>query len=181
MATTDKILATYSPESVLVVISNDNFSHVISGYADGTFLSITRVVEHATLYTGADATAARVKRKVRNTDITLTLGAYSESNDVLSHLLYLDEEADRDEHLFAITIKDASGRTLASSPQAFIGTTPDISFGTDMAENDWMIHAVGMDIISGGNGKFTAATWDTLADLGSDQDPYWNTNVQQGV
>jgi hypothetical protein len=41
MAPVSNILGTYSPESVVITIGNDKFSHVLSGYADGTFISIT--------------------------------------------------------------------------------------------------------------------------------------------
>lgn len=173
----DKILATYSPESVIVVISNDKFSHTISGYADGTFLSISRVVDHATMYTGADASNARVVRAVKNCDITLTLHQASESNDVLSQLLILDEQSRDGTDVFAITIKDMSGRTVASSPAAFIGTSPDVAFGVDLAEHDWMIHAISLDIMAGGNGKFTGATFQTMVDLGATPDNFWNPNA----
>jgi len=179
MAPVNQILASYSPESVIIVIGNDKFSHTINGYADGSFLTISRVVPHATLYTGADATNVRVVRKVRNYDITLTLHQASESNDVLSQLLMLDEESRNGDDIFYITIKDTSGRTVASSSSAFIGTDPEYSFGVDLAETAWVIHAVGMELVAGGNGKFTGATWDTLNDLGRTPDAVWsptNTN-----
>lgn len=173
----DKILATYSPESVHVVISNSKFSHVMSGYADGTFLNITRTIPHATLYTGADASNVRLVRNVKNCDVTLTLHQGSETNDVLSQLLALDEESRNGDDIFAITIKDMSGRTVASSNSAFIGTTPDVGFGTDVGTRDWILHAINLDIVVGGNGKLTAATFDSLVDLGVTPDAYWNANT----
>lgn len=170
----DQILSSYSPESVVIVIGNNNFSHTINGYADGTFISMARTVPHATLYTGADGSNARVVRAVRNYDITLTLHQASESNDVLSQLLIRDEDSRNGDDVFYITIKDTSGRTVASSPSAFIGTTPDVSFGTELTEVAWVIHAIGMDFYSGGNGRFTGATWDTMVDLGRTPDEAWN-------
>lgn len=167
------ILATYSPESVIVVISNTNFTHSISGYTDGSFLTITRNVPHATLYTGADASNARVIRAVKNFDITLTLAQYSESNDVLSQLLRLDQESRNADNIFAITIKDTSGRTVASSNSAFIGTDPDTAFGVEISDYAWVIHAVGMDMYQGGNAKFTPSTFDTINELGYTPDEYW--------
>lgn len=170
----NSVLATYRPEDVVIVIGNDQFSHSISGYVDGSFLSLTRVVPHSTLYTGADASNARVKRRVRNYDISLTLHQASESNDVLSQLLILDEDNLTNEALFYITIKDMSGRTVASSPQAFIGTTPDVSFGVELSEYEWVLHAINMQIFNGGNGKFTASTYQTVNDLGYTPDAYWS-------
>lgn len=167
------ILGTYSPESVIIVISNDKFQHVINGYADGTFLNITRVIPHATLYTGADATNVRVTRNVTNVDISLTLHQGSESNDVLSRLLRRDEESRNLDEIFQITVRDTSGRFSLSSNSAFIGTPADSGFGADIETRDWTLHAVGSDIHMGGNSKFTNATAGTLADLGQTFDDYW--------
>lgn len=174
----DKILATYSPEDVVVVISNSNFSHTISGYTDGSFLSITRTVPFAAPYVGADGSNARVVRAVKNRDVTLTLHQASESNDVLTRLLALDSESRNNDNLFSITIKDVSGRTVASSSQAYIGNDPDIDFGTDVSDRAWTLHAIGMEIFIGGNGKFTASTFGTVNDLGYTPNEYWNPVTQ---
>lgn len=173
-----QILASYSPESVTIVISNDKFQHTISGYTEGTFLNIARVIPHATLYTGADGTNLRVTRSVTNLDITLTLHQGAESNDVLSALLASDEESRNLDWLFAITIKDTSGRTLVSSPNAFIGTVPDIGFGTEQSDREWVLHAVGSSVNIGGNGKLTADTYSTLTEnMGIEVEDYWRTSV----
>ena len=176
MAPVSNILGTYSPESVVITIGNSKFSHVVSGYADGTFISITRLVDHATLYNGADATNARVVRAVKNCDVTLTLHQASESNDVLSQLLALDEQSRDGSDCFSITIKDTSGRTVASSPVAFIGTSPDIDLGTEIAERAWVMRAINLTIHAGGNGKFTDSTYTEVNTLGYTPDAFWNPN-----
>lgn len=170
---TSSLLGTYSPEDITVVLSNDNFSHTVSGMADGSFLTITRVVPAATLYTGADASSARVLRRVKNLDITLTLHQSSESNDVLSQLQRLDEEAHNNDHLFAITIKDGMGRSIYSSNQCFIGTIADGEFATDLSTRPWVLHSVGSDTFTGGNAKLNPSTTQTLQDLGYTPDTYW--------
>lgn len=168
------ILGSYSPESVVIVLSNGKFSHTLSGYADGTFISLARVIPHATLYTGADASNVRVVRAVRNFDITLTLHQSSESNDVLSQLLILDEDTRSGEDIFSITIKDLSGRTVASSGIAFIGAEPEFGFGTEVEERTWTIHAVNMEVFIGGNGKFTTGGYEAATGLGADVDEIWS-------
>jgi len=173
MAVNQQILASYSPESVVVVISNDKMQHVITGMAEGSFLNISRVIPHATLYTGADGSNVRVTRNVKNCDITLTLHQGSESNDVLSQLLIMDEESRNLDNIFNITIRDTSGRSVFTSPSAFIGTVPDSGFAAEASEREWILHAVGMDTVIGGNGKFTASTQTTLEELGVQVDDYW--------
>src|SRR5690606_2866267 len=107
-------------------------------------------------------------------DITLTLHQASESNDVLSQLLSMDEESRNGDDVFSITIKDTSGRTVASSPAAFIGTSPDTDFGTDVSERAWVLKAISVEFHAGGNGKMTSATFDTLGTLGAEVDPAWS-------
>src|SRR5690625_7190936 len=90
---TSQILASYSPEDVAVLISNDMFSHTNSGTIEDIFLTISRVEPHAVLYTGADASNARVVRRIKNCDVSIILMQTSESNDVLSQLLIRDENS----------------------------------------------------------------------------------------
>lgn len=177
MAPQSNLLGTYSPEDVIITIGNDNFSHILSGYVDGTFITITRVVDHSTPYVGADKTNARVVRSVKNCDITLTLHQTSESNDVLSQLLTRDETSRDGSDLFYITIKDTRGRTVASSPVCYIVTNPDSDFGTDIAERAWGLHAINMTHHTGGNAKFSNETYETVTDLGYTPDTFWNPNA----
>lgn len=167
------ILASYSPEDVSIILSNDRFTHKISGYVDGSFITISRAIPHATLYTGADATNARVVRDVRNYDITLTLHSAADSNDVLTQLMHLDAQSRDGSDLFSITIKDEIGRTIGSAPTAFIGTHPDVEFSTEISDRPWVIHTVGTELIIGGNRKLDSNTWGSLTDLGKDLDPFW--------
>jgi hypothetical protein len=176
MASAKNILATYSPEDVIITIHNSRFSHIISGYSDSTFIELTRLVPHATLYNGADGTNARVVRAVRNYDITLTLHQASESNDVLSQLLLLDEISRDGRDIFAITLKDATGRTLYSSPSAFIGTDPDLQFGAEISDRAWVISAVYLERHIGGNGRLTPDGQEALTALGKEVDPKWGAD-----
>lgn len=173
MASTKEILASYSPEDVVIVISNDRFSHFLSGYTEGSFLQVTRTVPHAVLQNGADGANARVVRGVKNCDVTVTLMATSESNDVLSQLLALDEGSRDGTDVFSLTIKDNTGRTVMSSPQAFIGTNPEIDFGIEVTDRAWVLHAIHLSIHSGGNGRFSPEGFESATDLGYVSAPRW--------
>lgn len=173
MAATKEILATYSPEDVVLILSNDKFSHFVSGYTEGVFISVTRTVPHATLQNGADGSNARVVRAVKNCDITLTLMGTSESNDVLSQLLVLDEGSRDGSDTFSLTIKDNTGRTVMSSPQAFIGSNPDIEFGVEVTDRQWTIHAIHLTTHAGGNGRLSPEAFESLTDLGYSADSRW--------
>lgn len=173
---TKEILATYSPEDVVIVLSNDKFSHVISGYTEGEFISVTRTVPHATLQNGADGTNARVVRAVKNCDITLTLMSSGESNDILSQLLVLDEGSRDGSDTFSITIKDNTGRTVMSSPQVFIGSNPDVTFGIEVTDRVWTLHAIHLTTHAGGNGRMSPDAFESATDLGYTPDQRWQPN-----
>lgn len=169
-------LGSYSPEDVVMIISNDNFSHSVSGFADGTFISFERGVPRATLYTGADLSAARVLRRNKSGTVTLTLHQAAESNDVLSEIARLDEEAHDNTWLFNVTIKDLQGRSVFFAPQAFIGNDPTVSYGTDLETREWTLECLNVDRHVGGNSKFSPENQATLESLGFEVADKWKTN-----
>ncbi len=168
-----KILGSYSPENVSVVITHPQVNHVVGGFVEGTFVSISKANPHATLYTGADLSNARVIRRNKGGTITVHLHQASESNDVLSYLLQKDEENADGTWLFGMTIKDELGRSVFYSPVCFINSPPEASFGVDIGDRTWVIQAVSIDQIQGGNGKFSPDTAATLTELGAAPEAKW--------
>lgn len=168
------LLGSYSPESMVIVISKGDFVHTISGLADGTFLNFARLTPASTLVVGADLTTGRVKRRNKATDITLTLHQFATSNAVLQALQRADEEDDLgNTYVFSITVKDLSGTGVWSSNQAFISTVPDAPFGTEAETRQWMISAVSLQANIGSNTLFDAAEVAAMNAVGADVDPRW--------
>lgn len=169
-------LGNYSPEDVVMIIGNDRFSHTISGMADGTFISFERAVDRATLYTGADLSAARVLRRNKSGTVSLTLHQSAESNDILSTIAQLDEDSHDNTWLFHVTIKDLLGRSVFFAPQAFIGNDPATTYSTDLETRDWTITVVGVDRHFGGNSKLNPENQATLEALGYTVEDKWKSN-----
>ena len=169
-------LGSYSPEQVVVILSNNKFSHTLSGTADGTFISFERGVPRATLYVGSDNSAARVLRTNKSGTITFTLHQAAESNDVLSELARLDEESGDNSWLFSIQIKDLQGRSVLYASQAFIGNDPTMYYGTDLGTRVWTIEVVNADRHFGGNSKLSPENESTLGDFGYTVDDKWKIN-----
>lgn len=170
------ILSTYFPEAVSIVLGNDNFSHIVSGVAEGTFITIARETPATQLVIGGDMSAMRVRRKNRASTVTVTLMQGSDSNDVFSQILKNDEDAMNNDWLFHLTIKDGSGRSVFFSPQAYIANMPDISFGTEGDNREWVIQCIDLDSHVGGGGLLDAASVNTLGDVGYDVAEDWKTS-----
>lgn len=169
----DGILPSYSPEAVTVVLSKGDFVHVVSGFADGTFLNVSRITPASELYVGSDLTAMRVKRRNKAANITLTLHQGANSNNVLQALQRADEEDDGDEWVVALTVKDNSGTTLFSSNQAFVSTVPDTTLSSTTETRDWVISAVSLSYNVGGNAKFDASEVQAMEALGAEVPERW--------
>lgn len=169
-------LGSYNPEDVVILISHPEISHTISGTADGTFVTYTRNVPRSTLTVGADLTAARLLRRNKAGTVTISLMQTSESNDVLSKLAQNDEESRSNYWIFSLTIKDLQGRSLFYAPQAFIGSDPEISYGTEFSTRDWTIEVVGVQRHDGGGAIISPEGVDTLTALGYQVEDRWIRN-----
>jgi hypothetical protein len=169
----DALLGTYSPEAVVLVLSNSEFVHTVSGFADGTFITVTRQTPASELYVGADLSAGRVKRRNKSSNIDVTLHQFSPSNTVLQAIQRADEEDNGNKYVFAMTLKDLSGQTLFSASQAFIAKVPDTTFATTAETRAWTISAVSLQSTVGGNTPMDEAAVSVLSVLGVDVDEKW--------
>lgn len=139
-------LSTFDPKSVLVSIGGA----VMSGFADGEFLSITADNQQFSKVVGADGFTTRVKSNNYNGTLTLTLSQSSPSNDILSGFLNLDRISNLG--VVPILIKDMSGTTTLFSAQAWIQQFPDVSYSNEISNRAWTFDLVDIDIFIGGNG-----------------------------
>lgn len=170
-------LANYSPEDVFVVLSNPIFgTHIISGTAEGTFVSYERSVDRSTLVVGSDLFATRVLRRNKSGTVTLTLMQASTSNDVLSMIALRDEESHDNRYLFSVTINDLSGRSVFFAPEAFIGNDPSVSYSEGSENRDWTITVTSVEKHIGGNALIAPENEATLQALGYDVEAKWKSN-----
>lgn len=169
----DILLGSYSPESLVVTMSKGNFNHRLTGFADGSFLTVTRLVPASTPYIGADLTGGRTKRKNRSATASFTLHQFSQSNKVLQDLQRADEEDDGNAWVFNLLIKDMSGQTSIFSSQTVIQTTPDASFGTDAEQRTWEFFMFNCDLQVGGNTPLDAAAQAAVTAVGGSVEDRW--------
>lgn len=138
-------MPTYNPKKVQVILGD----HIVTGYADGEFLSVERNADQFQVIVGADGESARVASADRSGNVTLTLMQMSESNDFLSEKLSEDEETNV--ATFPLLIKDGQGTTLIQSSQAWVKKYATAGFGKDDAQREWVIETGDLRVLVGGS------------------------------
>lgn len=137
---------TYDPKAIILIIGGVP----ITGFADGTFISVAPSSDRYTKVVGADREVARSASNDFTSEITITLLQTSSSNDYLSTLLNLDKLAHGGKR--SIQIKDLLGTTLLFYQDGWINTPPTIEFSKEVGERSWVFQTGQADIENiGGN------------------------------
>jgi hypothetical protein len=134
----------YDPKQVIVTVGGAP----MSGFADGTFIAISRQNDAFTSVAGADGEVARAKSNDKRGEMTITLMQTSLSNDILSGIATLDEKSNLG--VVPVIVKDLSGTTTFFSGTAWIRKIPDSEFGKEIANREWVLELADMDIFVGG-------------------------------
>lgn len=141
----DRKVRTYIPGKVIMT-----FGPIIAtGFADGTFITITRSGDLFEKKKGADGSVERVHKSAFDFEVALTLLQSSLSNDLLSGVVAADEVDGSGVH--PLTIKDLSGTTLFFAEQAWIQKDPDDEFGDTTGNREWMFATGPAVKFTGGN------------------------------
>lgn len=139
-------LKQYDPSQVTII-----FGSIISGYADGSFLSVERNEDSYTLQMGTDGEGTRSKSNNRSGRATFTLMQSSDSNDALSALHLLDESTPNGDGVLPLLIKDLEGRTIYEAEKAWIVKSPTSEFDREATSREWIIETHELTQFIGGN------------------------------
>lgn len=170
----DLNVGTYSPEDMTVVISVNEVTHAVGGWAEGSFLSVERAMASSTMVLGATAAGAcRVFRSNPAATVSMTLTSSSSDNDVLMSIWEKDSETRDNSWLFNMTLLDGTGRSSFHCSQCYIENIPTATFGTETESRTWVIHAMQMKQYVGGNAKLPPDVVATLESLGTTVSDRW--------
>ena len=125
-------LATYSADKVTVVIG----PHIVTGYADGTFINIEEMSDGAVSVAGADGEVARAMSTDPRKTVTLTVLQTSSTNENAT---------------FPVAIKDLRGNSLFASSTAWIKKLSNIELGKEVGAREWIIETADGVMFVGGN------------------------------
>lgn len=139
-------LAHYSPERVTVLLGG---AVQISGFVDGTFITVSKDSAMYSTKESADGKPTRTFKKSSIFNVSLTLASTSDSNQLLTYTSGLDTLTQMGK--FPLIIKDQLGGTLLFSLTSWIESLPDSDFSTTIDGRTWEIKCSQAVFNIGGN------------------------------
>lgn len=136
---------TYAADKVRVVVGG----FPLTGFSDGTFITVERDEQAYNKVTGADGVTSRARTGNRAGSITISLQQTSPSNDVLSGFMIADEASDLG--VVPVLIKDTSGRTIHATSAAWVRQKPSETFSKNIENREWILDCARIESFVGGN------------------------------
>lgn len=135
----------YDPKSIIVTVGGVP----ISGYTEGTFVTITRDEDTWAKNVGADGLVSRVKTNNFTGSCVITLKQTSPSNDYLSGIIAADEITNS--AVVPVLVKDLSGTSTYFSGTGWIKKWADSSFSKEIGDREWTLDLSTLDLLVGSN------------------------------
>ena len=126
-------IKTYNPKEVVMACG----SHMISGYADDSFISIEANGDGITKKVGCDGEIARAISPDGTYKIKMTLLQQSDSNKFFTNRTTQDR--DTGNGIFPILIKDLKGGLVFSADSAWCVKMSSVTRGKDTNNREWEI------------------------------------------
>lgn len=140
-------LLNYAPSDVSITIAG---LYSVTGFAEGTFVRISKDTQQTTTTRAMDGTMSRIKSPDTGWKVEITLAQSSSANDVFSTFWNVDKVTGMGK--FPLFIKDGSGSTMFMASTAWIEEVPDIIFSNQMETRTWRFAATDVLVNIGGNG-----------------------------
>ncbi len=134
----------YDPKKIPIIFGGQ----LISGFADGTFITIKRQTDAFTSMAGADGEVAVVQSADKRGEIVITLLQTSASNDILSAKMAAQELSGIVGEPFLA--KDLLGTTLAASDACWIKKYADVELGKEVSAREWTLECNPLNLLVGG-------------------------------
>lgn len=135
---------TYDPGQVTLVVGGQ----LITGYMDGTFITVERDEDTWTLHTGADGEVARARNRNKAGKIVVRVQQTSPANDLLSAMHNTDEATGVPPG--PAYLRDLLGNTIVGGDDAFLLKPAPIEFGKEIAGREWTIVVPKLEGVVGG-------------------------------
>ena len=136
---------TYNPKKVAVVVGG----FIMSGFADGEFVTVTFDEDQFDLKVGTDGEGTRTKMNNFAAVVKINLMQSSDSNAILQGFWTQDRLTDGG--VFPVLIKDNSGKSIYAAAQAWIQKQPEAKFAKSAETREWTIRTDNLVAFEGGN------------------------------
>ena len=125
---------TYNPKEVIITLG----VHIVTGYADDSFVSIEPNGDGVTKKVGCDGEIVRSISPDNTYTVKIALLQTSNTNTYLQQRFNKDQK-DGD-GLFPILIHDLKGGLLFSSEAAWVAKPASRGYGKESSNREWEIH-----------------------------------------
>lgn len=138
----------YDPGRIVLVVNGVQ----IQGYADSTFVKVSRNEPTFKGKSGAGGDYTRTRNRNRSGKITITLLAESPSNDYLSALIATDEQSIGGAGAVGPSmVKDLNGTTLCQGANSWVVQPADAEYGDESPNREWVIEVSELLMLVGGS------------------------------
>jgi hypothetical protein len=127
-------ITTYNPKKVTVSLGN----HIVSGYADDSFITIDPNGDGVTKKVGCDGEIVRSISPDDTYVVKLSVLQTSKTNAWLQKKFAADVK--NGSGMFSILIKDLSGSTVFKAAQAWPAKPASRGFGKESNNREWELH-----------------------------------------
>ena len=122
---------TYNPKEVTVACG----SHIVTGFADDSFVSIEASGEGITKKVGCDGEIVRAVSPDNTFKVKITLLQTSDSNAYFSNMVDVDRETG--DGMFPVLIKDLKGGLVFSTEAAWVTKKASVTRGKADNNREW--------------------------------------------
>lgn len=124
---------TYNPKEVVIACG----SHIVTGIADDSFISIEANGDGITKKVGCDGEIARAVSPDNTYKVKISLLQTSDSNAFFSNMV--DVDRDTGNGIFPILIKDLKGGQVFSTESAWVTKKAPFARGKETNNREWEI------------------------------------------
>lgn len=117
--------------------------YTISGYADGTFVMVTRAEDKFSTYVGSDGQVTVNENPNDSGTVVITLSQVSPSNRILQ--IALDEK-----RVYGITVADLEGVIQCSAVDSWVQSSSAFGRAKETTNNEWTIACANLKMFEEG-------------------------------
>lgn len=168
-------VGSYAPKELTMIINHPvlGINHVLTGFAEDTFISIDRGDPTWAKTRGAKGDIQRTHKAGKDITATISLMQTSATNDILSGIAAYDATDLRGGGLFTCSIVDGSGRSYLHSHNSWVSIPTNQDYSTTATTRDWIFELPDADQFLGGNNRVSQAHAAIMEKLGYTVDESW--------